>query len=383
MVASQTDLSPSSDDLSQVRAPLGEAQTLPSTAYTSEVLYEQELAQIFRREWLCVGRADQVADPGDYFSIDLLGEPLLVVRGEDQQIRVMSRACRHRAAEVATGAGTTRAFRCPYHAWTYRLDGQLHAAPLMSDVAGFYPARCSLHRFASEEWEGWVFVNLDGSAAPLGPRLKPLSQQLANYRLSHMVATDPIEFDSPFNWKILVDNFMEAYHHIAIHGQSLEPLFPASVSRVARNDGPYSLLEMPARTDLDPAEQSSTLPDYSCVDDAERARLLAAVVFPCHLFSPSAEALVWYQLLPDSYDHFTLRIHVCLPPETLQDPACQQAIEEFRALVQHIHSEDISACEAVWRGIQAPSCKPGFLSMLERSLWQFNQWWLERMALLG
>lgn len=366
-------------DLAAARAPLEEAAPLPPGLYTSAAVYSAEVEHIFRREWICVGRADQVPERGNYLSLELFDEPLMLVRGDDYNVRVLSRVCRHRAAEVASGAGKTGAFRCPYHAWTYRLDGSLHAAPLMDGARRFDVARCGLREFRTAAWEGWVFVNLDGNAEPLEPQLAPLSTMLANYRMADMVATEPLEFDSPFNWKILVDNFMEAYHHIAIHRTTFEPNFPAAQSNVPDNTGPYSVLQMPVRENADLSAVLPALPPHGPLTDSERARLVAAAVFPVHLFAPAGESLVWYHILPTSHEHFTLRIHVCVPRATLDNPACAADIAALRDFVSHIHHEDIGACEAVWRGIRAPSAVAGRLSPLERSLWQFNQWWLSHM----
>ena len=165
-------------DTGPVYAALEEAETLPPGAYTSESVYTTEVERLMRSQWICVGRLDQVPERGSYRSLELLGEPLLIVRGDDDAVRVLSRVCRHRSAEVARGSGVTRAFRCPYHAWTYRLDGSLHAAPLMDGAQHFDVKRCGLNEFASEAWEGWLFVNLDARADPLGPRLAPLSALL-------------------------------------------------------------------------------------------------------------------------------------------------------------------------------------------------------------
>ena len=229
------------------RRPLEQAYTLPAEAFTSSIVYEREVERLFAREWLCAGRVDQIPDAGDYFCLDLLGEKLVVVRGRDDEVRVLSRICRHRAAEVVTGSGNTSTFVCRYHAWAYQLDGRLAGAPLSERIDGFDTDSCRLPEIRSELWQGWIFVNFDESAAALGPPLEPLSKLLAPYAMGERVASLTARFDSPFNWKVLVDNFMEAYHHIATHRDTLQPLFPAALSYVPDNDGPYSALVMPHR----------------------------------------------------------------------------------------------------------------------------------------
>ncbi|MCG8589828.1 MAG: aromatic ring-hydroxylating dioxygenase subunit alpha, partial [Proteobacteria bacterium] len=357
---------------------LEKATTLPAGAFTSPAVYSAEVERIFEREWLCAGRADQIPEPGDYFALDLLGEKLVVVRGRDGEIRVLSRVCRHRAAELVRGAGNTRSFQCPYHAWTYRLDGALVGAPMMDGAEGFDRQTCRLPELRSELWEGWIFVNFDADAAPLGPRLEPLSKLLAPYAMADMVAVETATFDSPFNWKVLVDNFMEAYHHIATHRDTLEPVFPARRSHTPDNEGPYSVLFMPDRADAE--IPFAGLPRASRLDTDQERWLVAAVVYPFHLFAPSAESLAWYQLLPHGHDRFTLRIYTCFAREALDDPAHAEAVEGIQAFTKIVHHQDIEACEAVWSGLGSRCFDTGRLCPLEKTIWQFNQWWVERMT---
>ena len=352
-----------------VRRPLAEAWTLPPEAYTDPAIYEVEIARLFRREWLCAGRVDQVSEPGDYLTLDLLGDKLVIVRDRDGTVRVLSRICRHRAAELIHGSGNARSFSCPYHAWTYRLDGSLVGAPLMEGVHNFDRDSCKLPEIRSEVWEGWIFVNFDPEAEPLAEQLEPLRKRLAPYRLADMVATETAVYPSAFNWKVLVDNFMEAYHHIAIHRETFEPAFPASRSHVPDNDDdPFAVLVMPQ---LEEAEHAASTHDEG---------LLACVVFPFHLFAPGDGMLAWYQLLPEEVGRFTLRIYSCFPRELVGDPEQKEHIEAIQAFTRDIHQEDIGACEAVWAGLCAPMTGQGRLSPLEKAIWQFNRWWTRRMG---
>ena len=378
MVSRSDEVLLSPNRLAGARRDLEKATTLPSEAFTSAAVYEAEIERILEREWLCAGRADQIPEAGDYFTLDLLGEKLVVVRGRDRTIRVMSRVCRHRAADLVSGAGNARSFQCPYHAWTYGLDGRLLGAPMMEGAEGFERASCRLPEMRSEIWEGWIFVSFDPAATPLGPRLAPLSELLAGYAMSEMVAIETATFDSPFNWKVLVDNFMEAYHHIATHGDTLETIFPARLSHTPDNEGPYSVLIMPKRESG--GETPSGLPRASQLAPDEEQRLVAAVVYPFHLFAPTPDSLTWYQLLPHSHDHFTLRIYSCFAREALEDPAHREAIEGLQAFTKVVHHQDIEACEAVWSGLASRAFDTGRLCPLEKPIWQFNQWWIERMT---
>ncbi len=368
--------------LDGARRPLEKATTLPAEAFTSESIYQLETERLFSREWLCAGRVDMIPMHGDYFCLDLLGHRLVAVRGQDEAIHVLSRICRHRAAQLVEGSGNTKSFQCPYHAWTYRLDGRLLGAPLMDDVEEFDRKTCRLPEIRHEVWEGWIFVNLGGEAAPMSQTLAPLSKLLSNYAMSEMVAIETAIFDSPFNWKVLVDNFMEAYHHIAIHRNTLEPLFPAAMSKVPDSEGPYSVLIMPGKETSRAISESpvDALPAAGHPNDEERGRLVAVAVYPFHLFAPTAESLTWYQILPERFDRFSLRIYTCFPRATLEDDALRESVSALQEFVKVIHNEDIGACEAAWAGLSSGSFEAGRLSPLEKTIWQFNQWWIERMS---
>ena len=354
----------SPQDLESVRKPLTEASALPAEAYRSSEIWDLERERIFRREWLCVGRVEQVPEPGDYVALDLDAEPVVLVRDLEGRVRVLSRVCRHRWTSVVEGSGNRRSFQCPYHLWTYGLDGRLIGAPEMQQASGFDRSACSLPALPIEVWEGFVFASLDPQAAPLTPELAGLTELLAGYSGVSYQAVEPLVYDSPWNWKVMVDNFMESYHHVGVHHDTLEPLFPGARTFSLDSDGPWSVLRMPTR---DTREVKPGAPDPS--------ELVACVIWPHHLFAFSPNALVWYQLLVDAVDHFTLKIHLCVPTGASAD-----AVQAQLATVDAVHQQDITACQAVQRGLASRLARPGRLSHLEKSLWQFNQWWCDRIA---
>jgi phenylpropionate dioxygenase-like ring-hydroxylating dioxygenase large terminal subunit len=237
----------------------------------------------------------------------------------------------------------------------------------MEDAEQFDPTQCALPRLRSEVWKGFIFASFDPKAEPLAPRLATLTQVLSRYRLEDFVSSEVMIFESAFNWKVLVDNFMEAYHHIATHRDTLEPILPARRSYTLENDGPWSLLVMPPRDSVT-SDDPHDWPEES---------LLAGCIFPTLLFAPSRDSLSWYQILPERAGRFMLRIYVCPSREMSGTPAA----DGLRAFVEQVHLQDIGACEATWAGLQSPCYRAGQLAPLEKSLWQFSQWWLQRMRL--
>ncbi|MBC7136577.1 MAG: Rieske (2Fe-2S) protein, partial [Oceanibaculum nanhaiense] len=127
-----------------VRKPLAEAETLPPWCYTSDRFYQREVERIFLKVWNFIGRADRIPNPGDYFTLEFTGIPLIIVRGDDGKVRAFANSCRHRGALIAMGEGRCRAFKCPYHSWAFGLDGQLLSAPSMEKTANFDPVEYGL-----------------------------------------------------------------------------------------------------------------------------------------------------------------------------------------------------------------------------------------------
>lgn len=366
----------SPEEIARARLPLESAWTLPPAAYTSTEIHDLEVERILKRSWIPLARLDQIPTPGDYLSLDLMGQPVMVVRGTDGEVRVLSRVCLHRAADLAPASGRRKLFTCPYHAWAYDTAGRLVRAPLMEGAEGFAEHACALPRIRSEIWEGFILANLDPDAAPLAPQIETYSRYFEAYRLSDMVVAHTLDYDSDWNWKVLVENFMEAYHHIAVHSETFEPVYPAARSEVLDNDGPWAILHMPA----DPANHGAEPALIEGLSEAQTHALAAAVVFPHFMIATFASGATWYQVFPDSVGRLKLKIHVLLPKAAMDQPDAKAIVEAVTAMTAHVHAEDIEANDLVWRGLTAPFTRQGRLSPLERAIWQMNQAWLDGMG---
>ena len=171
------------------------ASALPPRYYTDPAIYKLEEERIFRKQWMFVGREDEVAQPGDYITIDIAGTPLIIVRDQQGTVRALSGSCLHRYMPVAEGAGNRSSFQCPYHLWTYGLDGQLIGAPEMEHATVFDKSACRLPEARLEVWEGFIFVNLDPEAEPLSPQLETLSRRLAGYHLGEMRTAALVDYE--------------------------------------------------------------------------------------------------------------------------------------------------------------------------------------------
>jgi phenylpropionate dioxygenase-like ring-hydroxylating dioxygenase large terminal subunit len=197
-------------------APLEAASTIPGAWYTEPRLAELEKRAVFARSWQVVGRVDQVAEPGQYLTADVAGEPIVVVRGQDSVLRAFFNVCRHHAAAVMTECeGRAERLRCPYHGWTYALDGSLKGLTEFEDATGFDRTANGLVPVSVATWEKQVFVHLDREPPPiddwLGERLR---ESVAELRLSSLHFAGRREFTIGCNWKVFVDNYLDGGYHV-------------------------------------------------------------------------------------------------------------------------------------------------------------------------
>lgn len=362
---------------------LADSETLPAEAYTSEALFQLERERIFWKGWMAVGHVAQLPKVGDYFSIDMLNEPMMVVRGEDR-IRVLSRVCLHRWAPVASGEGNTNLFRCPFHRWAYSLDGQLKAAPFMEQANGFDPAACKLHEYRSEIVLGTIYVNFSGDAEPLAPQLTGLAADVANIPMDDLTVGFTLSFPCPFNWKIAVETFMECYHHIGAHSKTLEPKERGGDSWGVPMDDPdqgWIALRHPLRADLPTSEMLVPgLPVFEGWTDEQLRTGNLYTVFPNHIFGTSGNAVRWTTLIPKSATETWWIRHHLVHKDALKNPEFAEIMERAKAFGKVVADEDVSVNTLQNIGAKSAFAQPGRLSHLEMPVWQLANWVRDKLG---
>jgi phenylpropionate dioxygenase-like ring-hydroxylating dioxygenase large terminal subunit len=363
-------------NVNATRSDLDKALSLPPKCYTSEEFYALEVEHIFRKNWLTVGRIQQIPNPGDYFTIDICNDLLVVVKGEDELVRVMSRVCRHRWMEVVQGSGNSKAFRCPYHGWTYDLKGNLRAAPSM-DKQNFDKKQCNLPQLKVEIWQGFIFVNYDINAQPLGDSLKGLEKKLENYQLSNMQTIEPITYESDWNWKVMVENASEVYH-LGLHQDTLLSNLPLRSSIIEDCDGPYTYYRIPNK---DRMPLQTSFKPLDSLNEEQLSEFVLCTIFPCHIMIINPDQVTWVQILPKSATTHTITFHLCFQPSAFSDRYFRQKCKLGKWFLERIHEEDIFACQSVQKGLNSKFAMPTSFSYLEKSIWQFHNWILDQLNL--
>jgi choline monooxygenase len=324
---------------------LSRASTIPARWYTDPAMLEAERAAVFARTWQAVGRSDWVAAPGSYFGCEIAGEPVLVARGEDGTLRAFSNVCRHRGSLLADGPGCGPVVRCPYHGWTYKLDGSLFGQPEFEGVADWDRSKVCLPSFQATAWGPFIFVNQGALGPPLAEVLGAIPGEIAqigcaierlrfSYRRDYVIAC---------NWKVYIDNYLEGYHLPTAHPSLFRELDYAEY-RVDTHRY-YS-------SQIAPIRQST--PRYGFSDGSRRA--LYYWLFPNFMLNVYPDNLSSNIILPLGPEQ-TLTIFEWF---AYSDDGVEQATIDFS---DEIQQEDIRICESVQRGLRSRNYNQGRFSV--------------------
>lgn len=363
--------------LETAQRPFEDAVAMPPDVYTSAEFLDCELKTVFGQEWICVGRASALGTPGDYLTYELAGQPILIVRGRDGALQAMSNVCRHRMSTLLEGAGHVRSIVCPYHAWTYNLDGSLRGAPFMKRTTGFCKDDYRLQPIRCEEWLGWVYITMNPATAPVADRLQPLHAMISHYGMEDYVECFRETHVWDTNWKVLAENFMESYHLPVCHSATVGP--HSKLEEMACPPGlaafNYHWITKEASLAIGNAHPDNT----RLVGDARRMTALLAI-YPSHLVTLTPGYFWYLSLHPKGTGQVHITFGGGLSPEFIADPRAEEYKTALKAMLDDVNMEDRSCTEKVFRGLNAAAASPGHLSYLERPIYDFTQYLAERAA---
>jgi phenylpropionate dioxygenase-like ring-hydroxylating dioxygenase large terminal subunit len=366
--------------------PREKAQSSPAGIYTSPEFLDFETKAIFRKEWISLAHVSQVPNPGDYLRVDLCGEPMLVTRGKDDKVRVLSRVCRHRGMDLMPEGGSLpdqgnqRVILCPYHLWSYDLNGRMVGAPEMQQAEGFDRSEVCLHEFRSEIWEGFLFVTLNPEAPPLAEKFSRLRGEfLGGWNMGEAKLVWDQHWDCGFNWKILLENFMEAYHHLGAHRKTLEPFLPAKGCSTVPEDPDFSAMRLPLRPDLvetirATGEAGTTMTPFSGLGVDDYTEWWVFLGYPTCLLFTAPDRVYWYRLLPTGPETCSLTTTLLVHPATMERADYNELYQSEVEAAINFHLEDMEVCAATQNGMRSGAYEPGRLSHLEEPIWQFQRY---------
>ena len=344
--------------------------TLPADVYLDPALLDRECRDLFGKTWQIVGRRDQVANPFDYITAELTGEPLLIVRGGDGVLRGFYNVCRHRAGPPAEGCGSRKVFRCGYHGWTYSSDGRLLNAPEMEGTENFDYSQFGLHPVAVGEWGAWVFVNLDLDAEPLIANLRELPQQAGKYALEKLKLAERREYTMECNWKVYIDNYLEGYHLPSVH-----PSLNREIDYGQYVTQTYEFHSRQASPIRGPENEKDVQRRYSQASGDEEAEYFW--IFPNWMLNCYPDNVSLNIVLPLSVERCVAIFEWYFPQHVLDTDAPQQTIR----FSDEIQIEDGQICEVVNRNLKSRSYTRGrYSAKQEKGVHQFHKLYAAWMA---
>ncbi len=363
------------DEIERLNRPVEQAVGLPGRAYSDPRFFDHERDLIFGRQWVCVGVTADVAEPGDLFPVELAGIPILIARGRDGEIRAFHNICRHRGATLVeqkcSGKG---AIVCPYHAWTYGLDGQLRKTPHLCGAGvhehesfdrsahGLLPIRC-------ETWASLIFVNLDRNARPLLEDIAPLRERWSMFDFDLLRHDRGLRFELNANWKLAIENFVERYHLPWVHPElnsfsGIQHSFDVVesdrfVGVGSRSFRPTGMEGLPRFPNL-PAERE-TMGEYLCL-------------FPSLLLGIHADHMYAFIITPVAPDRTLERFEFFFVGDEAMNPELAPARNRRIDLLQIINGEDIGIVERLHRGSRSPAMAGSVFSpTMERTTHRFQR----------
>lgn len=351
--------------------PFESAHAMPKSVYTSQDFLDREISNIFAEEWFCVGRADGFPNAGDFFTLELAGQPITVIRGRDGKLRAMANVCRHRMSKLLEGSGNTKRIVCPYHGWTYNLDGSLRGAPAMTRNKVFDREKMGLPQIRCEEWLGWVLVSLNPDVEPVAQKLGRVESMVADFDMGNYEQAFFETFEWNTNWKVLAENFMESYHLPVCHAATIGGL--SKVDEVECPEGfesfNYHTLQKEEGFTLSVAH-----PDNTTLQGERRYMTYLLAIYPSWLITLTPGYFWYLSLYPLAPGRVKIYFGGGMAKEFASSVESQKHFEELRVLLDEVNDEDKGCTERVYAGMLSNFPNPGPLSHLERPNYEFAQY---------
>jgi len=355
--------------------------TLASEFFTSDEIWRQEQERIFRRRWLYAGHVSRLPKAGSYFLFEVAGESVIVLRGEDGAIRAHHNVCRHRGSRLCLEAAGElgRAIQCPYHAWTYELDGRLRAAPNMHEVASFERGEHGLRPCAVDQHEGLIFVSLTDDPAPFAEAMAPLVDRVERWRIAELVAVHQTVYTVEANWKLFFHNYSECYHCPGVHPH-LNRLTPY---RNTTNDlvdgavlgGPMWMTNADGSMTMGGERCAAMLPGLG---EPDRGHVRYYTLFPSMFLSLHPDYVLVHRAVPLGRASTRIVCDWYFHPDAVAAPGFDpQPAIDFWDLTNR---QDWELCANTFKGVSSAAYVPGPYSELESQLAAFDREYLKSMG---
>jgi choline monooxygenase len=366
-----------------VRKPLLEAETMPAFTYTSPEFYQREVERIWRKTWNFIGSADQIRNNGDYFTLNFAGVPTIVLRDHEGKIRAFANTCRHRGSELLDGKGNCKVIVCPYHSWTYELNGNLRGTPEMDKTRNFDKTDYGLISIAIDTWGNFLFINFDKNPEPLEKHLGDLPEKLAPYRLENMALARRKTFEMDCNWKLFVENAKESYHIATVHRATINQYASAKAAGywVEKATGDYVVTFAQHEGSMALLKGAKGFPIIESLEGRREAGgTYAPLIYPSTYLACTIDCAWYLEMHPISANK-TYMVHGALfPRDRLDRPDFEEVAKNYYQRWDITIEEDILASIRQQRGLETPFAPPGRFSHREPLVHEIDNWILDRVV---
>jgi choline monooxygenase len=365
-----------------VRKPLLEADTMPAFTYTSPEFYQREVERIWRKTWNFIGSADQIRNNGDYFTLNFAGVPTIVLRDHDGKIRAFANTCRHRGSELLEGKGNCKLIVCPYHSWTYDLNGNLRGTPEMDKTQNFNKTDYGLTPISIDTWGNFLFINFDKNPEPLKKHLGDLPEKLAPYRLENMALVRRKAFEMDCNWKLFVENAKESYHIGTVHRATINQYASAKAAGywVEKATGDYVVTFAQHEGSMALLKGAKGFPTIESLEGRREAGgTYAPLIYPSTYLACTIDCAWYLEMHPISASK-TYMVHGALfPRDRLDRPDFEEVAKNYYHRWDVTIEEDILASVRQQRGLETPFAPSGRFSHREPLVHEIDNWILDRV----
>jgi Rieske 2Fe-2S family protein len=322
-------------------------------------------------------RAEEIPVAGDYKLIQVADESLILVRDKSDKIKALFNVCRHRGTQLCvepTGNFKSKSIQCPYHAWTYALDGKLLAAPLMQEGHGFQKEECALHQAHVHVWEGFVFINLNKNPVAFEVQMSALMGKFSDWKMEELRIAHHIKYELNCNWKLILQNYQECYHCPGVH-PLLSELTPVQSAQHDASEGAVigGFMDLTKKRGSMTMNGEAAAPPVCNVSGDDLQRIYYYSVFPNMLLTPHPDFVLFHHITPLGPDKIINDCYWLFRPEVINDPKAQSGIKSAVEFWDLTNGQDWKVCEQMQTGTKSKRFTRGFYSGREDVLHQLDQ----------
>ena len=357
----------------------GVYSSIPARFYYDEEIFQFEVEHILKKSWLCVGRQDEAENPGDYFTTRLFDEPIVIVRDKKNELHALINVCQHRWAQVVDdGSGNANMFTCPFHRWTYNLDGTLRGISTQ-DIPGVDKKQCRMPELRLEVWQGFIYINFDENAKPYAPQLAAITPHMERIGMGDFRVMGSAEIEASWNWKFTIEAGMEGYHHVGLHHDRINGEIPSDNTvplDFGESCGSYRMWWVDGVPE-EYRQPFGTPPGKKGVDWDDDPRVLCA--YPnWGTWMNNYQTTYHVMEIGNTVTPNKGKVCQAFPPWAISSANAEEAIKAQLQFAKDVQEEDSFACRMLQKGITSKSNKRTLMHPLERQMNHYHNWYLNQ-----